>query len=101
MAYLLVGMALPVSLIICGTARMFIVMVRTHRQISALEHSVGGVNNSIGNTGFVTAQAIGSSKNVMTICIVSLLLNLTPFTYGVLDNITSTPLQYVFNFVHL
>ena len=101
MAYLLVGVALPVSLIIYGTVRMFIVVVRTHRHISAFEHSVAGGNNSIGNTGFVTAQAIRSSKNVIVICIVSLLLNLTPFTYGVIHNISSRPLPDVFNFVTL
>ena len=101
MAYLLVGVALPVSLIIYGTVRMFIVVVRTHRHISALEQSVAGGNNSVGNTGFVTAQAIRSSKNVIVICIVSLLFNLTPFTFGVIGNISSTPLPDVFNFVHL
>ncbi|KAK2193191.1 hypothetical protein NP493_14g07019 [Ridgeia piscesae] len=100
MAYLLVGVALPVSLIIYGTVRILIVVVRTHRQISALEQSVA-VGNNTGNTGFVTAQAIRSSKNVIVICIVSLLLNSGPLAYGVLDNISSTPLPDVFNFVNL
>ena len=101
MAYLLVGVALPVSLILYGTVRMFIVVVRTRRRISALEHSVAGGNNSTGNAGFVTAQAIRSSKNVIIICIVSLLFNLIPFIYGVIGNISSTPLAYVFTFVNL
>ena len=51
------------------------------------QQSVTVGNGSIGNTGFVTAQAVPSSKNVIIICIVSLLLVLTPLTYGVLDNI--------------
>ena len=101
MAYLLVGVALPVSLIIYSNVRIFIVVVRTHRQISALEQSVAVGDNSTGNTGFITAQAIRSSKNVIVICIVSLLLNSTPLAFGVLDNMTSTPLPDVFNFVNL
>ena len=101
MSYLLVGVVLPISLIIYGTVRIFIVVVRTHRQISAIEQSIAIGNSSIGNTGFVTAQAIRSSKNVIVICIVSLLLNLTPLAHGVLNNITSTPLPGVFNFVTL
>ena len=38
-------------------------------------HSLVAVGKiSIGNTGFVTAQVIRSSKNVISICVVSLLL---------------------------
>ena len=101
MAYLLVAVALPVSLIIYGTVRMFLVVVRTHRKISALEQSVTVGNGSIGNTGFVTMQAIRSSKNVIIICIVSLLLNTLPIAYVVLREITGIPISGAFNFASM
>ena len=101
MAYLLFAVALPVSLIIYGTVRMFLVVVRTHRKISALEQSVTVGNGSIGNTGFVTMQAIRSSKNVIIICIVSLLLNTLPIAYMVLREITGNPISGAFNFASM
>ena len=101
MAYLLVAVALPVSLIIYGTVRISIVVVRTHRKISALEQSVTVGNGSIGNTGFVTVQAMRSSKNVIIICIVSLVLNTLPIAYVVLREITSNHISGAFNFASM
>ena len=45
-------------------------------------------NPSIGNSGFVTAQAIRSSKNVIIICITSILLNAPSLVFTVLRNVT-------------
>ena len=59
--YVVVGVVLPVSIIVYGTTRICIVVVRTHRQIAALEHSVTGETNPIGNSSFVTVQALRSS----------------------------------------
>ena len=64
MAYFVVSIVLPVSVIVYGTIRIVIVVVRTHRQISALEHSVAFGNNTAGSTDFITVQAIRSSKNI-------------------------------------
>ena len=99
LTFFVIGVVLPISLIIYGTVRILIVVVRTHRQISALEQSVAVGDNSNGNTGFVTVQAIRSSKSVIVICIVSLLLNTPTLAYAVLDNVTDTHLPYMFNFV--
>ena len=101
MAYFLIGVVLPVSVIIYGTMRIFIVVVRTHRQITALEQSVTVGSSSIGNTGFVTVQAIRSSKNIIIICVISLLLNIPPLTFSVLRNVTDTPIPDVFAFTSL
>ena len=96
LTFFVIGVVLPISLIIYGTVRILIVVARTHRQISALEQSVDNAN---GNTGFVTVQAIRSSKSVIVICTVSLLLNAPTLAYAVLDNITDAPLPHMFNFV--
>ena len=93
------GVALPVSLIVYGTLRIFIVVLRTHRQIVALENSVAIGDNSIRKTSFVTVHAIQSSRNVLVICIVSLLLNTPLLAYGVLDTMTGTPVLHGFSFI--
>ena len=98
MTFFVVGVLLPILLIVYGTIRIVIVVVRTHRQISALEHSVGGGNSSIGNTGFVTAQAIRSSKNIIIICVVSLLLNTPVLTYAARRSGTSASVSGMLNF---
>ena len=89
MIYFVVGFVLPVSVIVYGTICIVIVVARTHRQISALEYSVACGNNTVGNTGFVTVQAIRSSKNVIVICIGTLLLNTPVLAYSVLRNVTN------------
>ena len=101
MAYFLIGAVLPVSVIIYGTVRIFVVVVRTHRQITALEQSVTVDNSSIGNTGFVTVQAIRSSKNIIIICVISLLLNIPLLTFTVLRNVTDRPIPDAFAFTSI
>ena len=97
LAVFLMGVALPVSLLVYGTLRIFIVVMRTHRQILALENSVAVGENSIGNTGFVTFHAIRSSSNVFIICVVSLILDTPIIVFALLDIVTGIP--DVFSFV--
>ena len=101
MAYFVICIVLPVSIIVYGTMRIFIVVVRTHRQISALEQSVALENSSIGNNGFVTVQAIRSSKNVIVICVVSLALNAPVLAFFVLRNVTDISIPEMFSFVSI
>ena len=98
MTFFIVGVMIPISLIIYGTIRIVIVVARTHRQISALEQSVTVGNSSIGNTGFVTAQAIRSSKNIIIICVVSLLLNTPVLTFTARRSATSVYVSGMVNF---
>ena len=101
LAHFVLAVVLPVSLILYGTVRIIIIVVRTHRQISALEQSVAVGNNSIGNTGFVTVQAIRSSRNVIIICVVSLVLNSPIFAFIVLRFLTEYHIPDVFSFVSM
>ena len=101
MVSVVLALVLPMVLIIYGTVRIFIVVVRTHRQISVLEQSVTVGNTSIGNTGFVTVQAMRSSKSVIVICIVTLLLNIPPIVYVVLRDATSNAIPDAFSFASM
>ena len=89
MTYFAVGIVLPGSVVVYGTIRIVIVVRRTHRQISALEHSVAFGNTTVGYTGFVAVQAIRSSKFCIVICIGTLLLNTPVLAYSVLRNVAN------------
>ena len=99
LVHFVMGVALPVSVLVYGTLRIFLVVMRTHRQILALENSVAVGENSIGNTGFVTFHAIRSSRNVVVICVVSLILDTPLLVFAVLDTLTGTHVPHVFSFV--
>ena len=99
LAVFLMGVALPVSVLVYGTLRIFIVVMRTHRQILALENSVAVGENSFGNTGFVTFQAIRSSSNMFIIYVVSLILDTPIIVFALLDTLTGTHIPHVFSFV--
>ena len=101
MTYFVIGDVLPLSIIAYGTVRIFNVVVRTHRQISALEHSVAVGKRSMGNNGFVTVQAIRSSKNVIVICVASLALNAPVLAFFVLRNVTDIRIPGMFSFVSI
>ena len=100
-AHFVIAVVIPVSLILYGTVRIIIVVMRTHRQISALEQSFAVGNNSTGKTGFVTVQAIRSSRNVIIICAVSLVLNTPVFAFIVLRYLTAYPIPDVFSFLSM
>ena len=101
MFYVVVGVVLPVCIIVYGTTRIFIVVVRTHRQIAALEHSITGESNPVGNIRFVTVQALRSSKNVIIICAVSLALNTPSLAFSILRVVSGTPGSGLFSFVSM
>ena len=94
--YFVVGVVLPGIAMVYCTVRICIVVVRTHRQISALEQSV---TVRTGNAGFVTAQAMRSSKNVIIICVMSLALNIPLLVFFVIRNTTNIVLPDVFIFI--
>ena len=99
LVHFVLSVALPVSILVYGTLRIYVVVMRTHRQIWALENSVAVGDNSIGNTSFVTFHAIRSSRNVVVMCVVSLILDIPIIVYAVLDTLTGTHIPHVFSFV--
>ena len=84
MSGLVIGVVIPGIAIVYSTVRILIVVVRTHRQISALEQSV-----KMGNAGFVTVQAMRSAKNAIIICVMSVTLNIPFLVFIIIRSITT------------
>ena len=72
--------------------------MRTHRQISAQEQTVGVSGNSTGNHGSVTLQAIHSFTNVIVLCVVSLLLNTPGFVFVIIRYVINISISGEFSF---
>ena len=64
---------IPSVVLVYATARIVIVVVRTHRAISSQVHIINGAGPT---SGFVTLKAIRAAKNILIICFVTLLLTL-------------------------
>ena len=77
--------SIPGIALIFTTSRMFIVVVRTKRDITdQLQMLAAGTGRDAYNTGLATLQAIRSAKNILIICFVSMALGVPLLTFGVL-----------------
>ena len=92
--------AIPGIALIFATSRMFIVVVRTQRDITdQMQMVAAGTDRDAYNTGLATVQAIRSAKNILIICFVSMTLGVPLLTFGVLHySVQSHPTPKVFNF---
>ena len=99
LVYFMFAVVVPTVTLVYGTMRIIIVVVRTHRQISALKQSVASGCKVIGNSGYVTAQAVRSSKNVIVICVASLVLNSPLIVSSVVDKATEYPISRMVRFL--
>ena len=85
--YLLSGV-IPVATLIVATGVMFVVVLRTHRHISAQVQSMGGGGAGSGggvvNAGIVTVKTIHSARNILIICIVSISFYIPIFMFAVI-----------------
>ena len=77
---------IPGVVLVYATVRIVVVVVRTHRAISAQVHDIEG---GAGNAALVTLKAIRSAKNVLIICFVSVLLMLPVLTAASLYRLTT------------
>ena len=92
--YYALGGILPVGVIVYATVRICIVVLRTHRQISAQAQSIVMGSEAVGNPGFVTAQAIRSSRNVLVICSVSFIMNTPIFIFALSRYLTGYEISH-------
>ena len=76
---------LPRALLIWGTMRIIIIVMRTHRQIAAQARSVSGGQST---SGTVTANTLRSSINIILIGVVSIVLS-TPIVINFVQVNTS------------
>ena len=72
---------IPEVALIYATARIFIIVARAHKQVSAQELSVHG---SASASGTVTLKAVRSSSKILVICFVALGLTVPMFVHMVL-----------------
>ncbi|KAI0221822.1 hypothetical protein LSAT2_026910 [Lamellibrachia satsuma] len=94
-----VSVVIPGVVLVYATVKIFLVVVRTHAAINRQVHAVNAVDVNTGSAGLVTLKAIRSAKNVLVICIVSILLTL-PMSAMLLvrlmtDNTQSTALAFI------
>ena len=97
---LLLFIVFPVITIVYATARIIIVIIRVHYQITMQVNSIGGQSVVTGNSGSLTMQSIRSGRNVLVICAGILVLAM-PFTAYALARIMGleTELPYWYTFV--
>ena len=95
---------LPLIVMVYATARIFLVIVRANRQITAQVNSIGGQFGVVGNSASLTLQSIRSGRNVLLVCLGFVMLTvpivvllIMRFT-GVISNL---PLSYIFAAVWL
>jgi len=78
-----VVMAVPLVVIAYATTRMFCAIVRTHLQMTAQVHSIGGHHGPVAANPSLAVQSIRSGRNVLLICLAVLVLTVPMILYGV------------------
>ena len=82
------------SLLGYSSVRIFIVVVRAHSQIAALDQSIGGPSGSSGSdAGHVTRKCIRSARNIFIMCVTSVALTLPVVSFGVFRNFSNNYLD--------
>ena len=88
----LLGVIIPAATLIVATCIMLIIVLRTHKQISAQVQSIGGGGAGSGgavvSAGFVTVKAIRSAKNILIICFVSITFTIPILMFAVIRHAT-------------
>ena len=74
----IIAFVCPLVAIVYCTTRIFLVILRTHRQITAQVNSIGGENGSQATVPSLTFKAIRSGRNVLIVCLAFILLTI-PF----------------------
>ena len=78
----------PIILIVYGTTKIFMVIVRTHQQITSQVQSMGGEQGTGEHTTSATLQSIRSGRNVLIICASIVLLLLPTVAYDATTSVT-------------
>ena len=84
---LTVGLVLPVIATIYATAKIFRAIVRTHRQITSHDNSIGGESGASGNISSLTMKSIRSGRNVLIMCSVYVALPIPFAVFVIADGI--------------
>ena len=99
---LLVAFFVPIITTIYATAKIFRAIVRTHRQITSQENSIGGESGASGNISSLTLKSIRSGRNVLIMCSVYVILPIPIGVFTIADTIgQSNRLPQWFQFIAL
>ena len=90
LSYFVAAAIVPRCLLVYGTFRIFMVILRTHRQVMAQAQSISVVGGGATQPGAVTAQAIRSSVGILVICLVSIVLTTPIFIFQLIRNTINT-----------
>ena len=96
---LTVALVFPVITTIYATAQIFRAIVRTHRQITSQDNSIGGEIIGSGNIESLTLKSIRSGRNVLILCSVYVILPIPVCVVVIADSIgklNSLPQWYQF-----
>ena len=74
----IIAFVCPLVAIVYCTTRIFLVILRTHRQITAQVNSIGGENGSQATVPSLTFKSIRSGRNVLIVCLAFIVLTI-PF----------------------
>ena len=97
-AYFLVAGVVPRVLLLYFTVRIFIVVLRVHRQIADQADAVITGELEPSTRDNVTARALRSSINVIVICVVAIIVTTPVFVFSIAHNITGAALPVGFDF---
>ena len=101
LAYFLVAGVVPRVLLLYFTVRIFIVVLRVHRQIADQADAVITGELEPSTRDNVTAQALRSSINVIVICAVSIIVTTPLCAFSIVQNTTGAELPVGFEFAAL
>ena len=88
LSFLVIAAVIPLILIVYGTTKIFMVIVRTHQQITSQVQSMGGEQGVGGQSTSATLQSIRSGKNVLIICASIVLLIIPTFGYDIYASVS-------------
>ena len=72
----IIAILCPVVGLVYSTSRIFLAILRTHRQISAQVISIGGENSHVATVSSSTLKAIQSGRNVLIVCLALVVLTI-------------------------
>ena len=64
----IIAILCPVVCFVYSTTRIFRAILQTHRQIAAQVISIGGENNHVATTPYLTLKSVRSGRNVLIVC---------------------------------
>ena len=104
--FVIIAIVCPAVAIVYCSTRIFFVILRTHRQITAQVNSIVGENGAVATIPSLTFKTIRSGRNVLVVCLTFLILTIPAVLYAVmntfeLDNYLPSSYKFVATWILL